>query len=185
MLRPYAGEMTAGHLFEDLLLPLSSKRQAHSREVGQKVESVAHLLAPWLRGELVVAATLHDIGYAHRDTGFHALDGARFLASQKFSNIVCDLVARHSVSEVEAVVRGIDLGVFDEFAVNVDLAAAHSVIAWADMTTSPTGETVAVEERLDEIQSRYGPEALVTTFINRARPRLLAAGQSPMGSIRV
>lgn len=143
------------------------------------------MVAPWLRGDLVIAATLHDIGYAHRSTGFHALDGARFLAAQSFSTIVCDLVARHSASEIEAEVRRIDIAVFDEFANDADLSAAHSVIAWADMTTSPTGETVTVEERLNEIQSRYGPEALVTTFIDRARPRLLAAGQSPTGSMRV
>ena len=177
--------MTAFDLFADLLSELPPKRQAHSREVGRKAESVAGLILPWLRGDLVVAATLHDIGYAHRDTGFHALDGARFLASVGFSTSVCALVARHSVSEVEAKVRGIGLSVFKQFAVDVDLDTAHSVIAWADMTTSPTGGTVTVEERLDEIQSRYGPEALVTTFINRARPRLLAAGQSPTGSIRV
>lgn len=172
-------------LYGDLLAALPARRRAHTREVGRKAESVAQVVAPWLRGDLVVAATLHDIGYAHRDTGFHALDGARFLASQGFSTIVCALVARHSASEIEAQVRGIDLGVFGEFAVNADLAAAHSVIAWADMTTSPTGGTVTVEERLDEIQSRYGPEALVTEFIDRARPRLLAAGQSSTGSMRV
>lgn len=177
--------MRTGDLYGDLLSALPARRRAHTCEVGRKAESVAQLVAPWLRGELVVAATLHDIGYAHRDSGFHALDGARFLASRGFSTIVCDLVARHSASEIEAEVRGIDLGVFDEFAVDADLAAAHSVIAWADMTTSPTGGTVTVEDRLDEIQSRYGPESLVTVFIQRARLRLLAAGQSPTGSMRV
>ena len=177
--------MGTGDLYGDLLSALSARRQAHSREVGRKAEFVAQVVAPWLRGDLVAAAMLHDIGYAHRHTGFHALDGARFLATQGFSTIVCNLVARHSASELEADVRGIDLGVFHEFAVDAELAAAHSVIAWADMTTSPTGGTVTVEERLDEIQSRYGPESLVTTFIDRARSRLMAAGQSPTGSMRV
>lgn len=182
--RRYPDVMT-GDLFRDLLSGLPPKRQAHSGEVGRKVESVAQLVAPWLRGDLVVAATLHDIGYAYRVTGFHALDGAQFLASQGFSTVSCNLVVQHSASEIEAEVRGIDSRVFEEFAVEFDLEAAHSVIAWADMTTSPAGGTVTVEERLDEIQSRYGPEALVTKFIDRARPRLLAAGQSPIGSMRV
>lgn len=172
-------------LFADLLSELPGRRRAHSVEVGRKAQVAAHLVAPSVRGDLVVAATLHDIGYAHRDTGFHALDGARFLAAMGFSTAVCELVARHSASEVEAEVRLIDHAVFDEFAADVDLRAAHSVIAWADMTTSPTGETVLVEDRLQEIQDRYGPESLVTTFINRAKPRLLAAGQSPTGSMRV
>ena len=177
--------MTVGDLYRDLLSELLPQRQAHSCEVGRKAESVAGLVSPSLRGDLVVAATLHDIGYAHKQTGFHALDGARFLASMGFGTNVCNLVVQHSASQIEAEVRGINVNVFKEFEVGVDLDAAHSVIAWADMTTSPTGGTVMVEERLDEIQSRYGPEALVTAFIDRARPRLLAAGQSPMGSMRV
>jgi len=176
--------MGATDMFADLLSTLAVARQVHTREVGRKAESVAHLVPPWLRGDLVQAATLHDIGYAHSDTGFHALDGARFLLAQGFNRVVCNLVARHSVSEIEAEVRGLDLCVFDEFAVSVDLDAGHSLIAWADMTTSPTGGTVTVEERLEEIQSRYGPESLVTKFVDRARPRLLAAGQSPTGSMR-
>ena len=178
-------EGEANHIFADLLGPLSDRRRAHCIEVGRKAASAASTVAPHLRSDLVTAATLHDIGYAYRDTGFHALDGARFLASIGFQAVVCDLVARHSASEIEAGVRGIDLGVFDEFAGGVDLAAAHSVIAWADMTTSPTGETVTVESRLEEIQSRYPPGDLVTKFIELARPRLTAAGQSPTGSMYV
>lgn len=172
-------------LYSDLTRELSEERQMHCAAVGCKVAAVADLVSPALRADVVTAAILHDIGYAHRDLGFHAIDGARFLASRGFSAVVVELVARHSASEVEADVRGISRTIFDKFKAKGDLDAAHSAIAWADMTTSPTGETVTVEERLDEIQSRYGPESLVTTFIDRARPRLLAAGQSPTGSMRV
>lgn len=55
----------------------------------------------------------------------------------------------------------------------------------ADMTTGPRGQDVAVEDRLDEICARYGPDDLVTRFVTRARPMLVAAGQSPVGSIQV
>lgn len=168
-------------LFQDLLSELPVNRQAHTRAVGRKAATAASVVPPGLRGDLVVAATLHDIGYAHLDTGLHALDGARFLAEQGFSTVVCNLVARHSVSELEAELRGIDSAVFDEFASNADLTMAHSVLAWADMTTGPKGNSVRVEERLEEIQTRYGPEALVTKFIRLAGPRLLIAGQTPTG----
>jgi hypothetical protein len=43
--------------------------------------------------------------------------------------------------------------------------------------------TVTVEERLAEIESRYGAGDPVTEFIGRARAVLLAAGQSPSGSM--
>lgn len=170
--------------FDDLLESLSARRRAHSLEVGRKAAAVVVLVPAWLRSDLVAAAILHDIGYAHRVTGFHALDGARFLAEQGFSSAVCALVAFHSASPVEAEVRGIDAAVFEDFAVDVDLSAGHSVLAWADMTTGPTGATVTVEDRLAEILGRYGSDDPVTTFITKARPLLLAAGQSPMGSIQ-
>jgi hypothetical protein len=138
-----------------------------------------------LRQELEVAAVLHDIGYAYTETDFHALDGARFLARQGFSKVVCHLVVHHSASTLEAEERGIDLAVYDEFAVDRDLGQAHQLLWWADMTTGPSGETVTVEDRVDEICSRYGPDSLVTRFITRARPILVATCQSPGGSIRV
>ncbi len=46
---------------------------------------------------------------------------------------------------------------------------------WADMTTSPDGETVSFERRVREIQERYGPDDVVTFFIRQAKPELRAA----------
>lgn len=170
-------------MFDDLLSALEPDRRAHSVEVGRKAGRNAHLVAPHLRSELVVAATLHDIGYGHRLTGFHSLDGATFLLGLGFSRLVCHLVAHHSASTVEAQVRGIALTEFDTFAVDdQQLAAAHAVLWWADMTTGPTGRSVTVEERLAEIESRYGSSGPVQDFIDQARGVLLAAGQSPAGS---
>lgn len=172
-----------GQVFGDVLAVLSEDRRAHSVEVGRKAASMAQLVPASLRSDLVAAATLHDIGYGHVDTEFHALDGASFLAGEGFSAVICSLVLEHSASRYEAETRGFDLAVYERFRVTSDLSALHSVIAWADMTTGPTGLTVTVEERLDEICARYGPGDLVTRFIDRARPVLLAAGQSPTSSI--
>jgi hypothetical protein len=171
-------------MFDDLLEALEPDRRAHSVEVGRKASSQVHLVAPCLRADLVTAATLHDIGYGHRVTGFHPLDGAAFLRGLGFSPVVCHLVAHHSASTLEAEVRDIAQSAYEPFAVDhdPDLAAASTVLWWADMTTGPTGKTVAVEERLSEIESRYGADDPVTEFIRRAREVLLAAGQSPSGS---
>ena len=156
-----------------------------SVEVGRKVAAAVGILPADLRDETSIAGLLHDIGYAYPDTGLHQLDGARFLSSAGYSSIVCHLVAHHSASTLEAEERGMDLAVFDEFAVDRDLRAASQLVWWADMTTGPTGDTVAVEDRLDEICARYGPGDIVTRFIERARPLLTATCQSPAGSIHV
>lgn len=172
--------------YSDLLQALDTERRTHSLAVGRKAEAVASRVPAALRADLAAAAVLHDIGYAHPETGFHALDGARFLSSVGFSARVCHLVVHHSASTWEAEERGLDLALYAGFSVGaVDMGPAHAVLWWADMTTGPGGDDVTVEDRLDEIRTRYGPDDLVTRFISRARPVLLAAGQSPMGSIQV
>ena len=50
-----------------------------------------------------------------------------------------------------------------------------SVLAFCDMITSPDGELVPVEQRLAEIQDRYGPGHLVSRSIQRATPMILRA----------
>jgi HD domain len=171
--------------YGDLLAVLTDDRRAHSVAAGRKAEAAAAGISAALRADVTVATVLHDIGYGHVETGFHPLDGARFLARAGFSPVVCNLVAHHSASTYEAEERGIDLAAYADFAVDQDLSEAHAVIWWADLTTGPQGQDMTVEDRLGEICTRYGPDDLITRFISRARPVLVAAGQSPYGSIRV
>jgi hypothetical protein len=171
--------------YGDLLAVLTDDRRAHSVAAGRKAEAAAADIPAALRADVTVAAVLHDIGYGHVETGFHPLDGARFLARVGFSPAVCNLVLHHSASTYEAEERGIGLAVYADFVVDQDLSEAHAVLWWADLTTGPQGQNVTVEDRLDEICSRYGPDHVVTRFVGRTRPVLLAAGQSPVGSIQV
>ena len=48
-------------------------------------------------------------------------------------------------------------------------------LTYCDMTTSPDGELVPVEQRLAEIHDRYGPGHLVSRSIQRATPMILRA----------
>src|SRR5690242_7037300 len=50
-----------------------------------------------------------------------------------------------------------------------------SALIYCDMTTSPDGELVPVEQRLAEIHDRYGPRHLVSRSIQRATPMILEA----------
>ena len=82
-------------------------------------------------------------------------------------------------------VNSFHLAVYADFAIDQDLSEAHAVVWWADLTTGPQGQDMTVEDRLAEICRRYGPDDLITRFIRRARPVLVAAGQSPYRSIQV
>ena len=49
------------------------------------------------------------------------------------------------------------------------------MLTYCDMTTSPDGELVPAEQRLAEIQQRYGHGHLVSRSIQRATPMILRA----------
>jgi putative nucleotidyltransferase with HDIG domain len=123
---------------------------------------------------LVSAAYLHDVGYAAelRRTGFHPLDGARFLVVAGVPMDVATLVGNHSCAIVEAGIRGLANELCAEFPVRDELAA--DALCYVDMTCGPTGDTVTVDERLREIRRRYGPGHVVTCFIEAAEPQLVA-----------
>lgn len=169
----------------ELLSPLTESRRAHSLAVGRRMESVAEVLPPELRADAVTAAYLHDVGYGHPDLGFHPIDGARLLDSLGYSRLVCHMVAFHTAAEVEAGVRGLDAGVFDEFRVTgvAGLDKADDFLWWADLSTGPNGEDFTVDQRLTEILKRYEPGSIVHTAITKAGPRLRAAAQRASGSM--
>jgi hypothetical protein len=136
----------------------------------QRVSRRARLVAPLFSvddGELLVgAALLHDIGYAPElvGTGFHPLDGARCLRGGGPERLV-NLVAHHSCATLEAELRGLS----DELADFEDERTALRDALWsADMTTTPDGGWTTVAERVAEIQTRYGPDDLVSRFVRRA-----------------
>jgi HD superfamily phosphodiesterase len=151
------------------------RRWAHVQGVAAQARS----LAPILGGDadlLEAAAWLHDIGYSPMlaDTGFHPLDGARYLRNVEYADpILCRLVANHSCAIIEAEERGLAEALSSEFP--TPPAALSDALAYCDMTTTPIGEVVAVRDRLAEIAERYGPHDVVTRFIRRAEPELISS----------
>src|SRR4051794_20624442 len=87
---------------EQRLEPLG-QRWRHVKEVAARAEQVAAALGADSE-RLVSAALLHDIGYAPElaATGFHPLDGARYLRAADVDGVVARLVAHHSFAVVEA-----------------------------------------------------------------------------------
>ena len=124
---------------------------------------------------LVTSAWLHDIGYSPAvvDTRFHPLDGARFLRREGVDERIVCLVAHHSGALIEADERGLREELEAEFA--LERSATADALWYCDKTTGPDGERLSAPDRFDEIRARYGPDHVVTRFINRAEHDLLAA----------
>jgi hypothetical protein len=166
----WAEELARKHL--EVPLP---RRWAHVQGVAAR----ARALAPILGDDadvLEAAAWLHDIGYSPQlvETGFHPLDGARYLRDAHFADpVLCSLVAHHSCAVLEAEERGLAGELRREFP--APSTALNDALAYCDMTTDPSGNTISVHDRLAEIRERYGPDSIVTQFTHNAEPCLVAS----------
>jgi len=157
----------------DRLLGGVGTRLAHSARVALEADRVSELLdAPW-RSAIVDAAWLHDIGYSAEvaSTGFHPLDGASWLSEHAWPIEVCQRVAWHTAASAEGALRGLDETLAAEFDPPPALAAA--ALAWADLTSSATGERSTVADRLADILRRYPADSVVHRAITEATPTLL------------
>lgn len=127
------------------------------------------------RALVVSAAWLHDIGYvsAIAETGFHPLDGARYLRAQGWNEIICRLVAHHTSAASQAGADGLAEQLRSEFA-EVD-GLPRDVLWTADATTGPDGERLTLDERIAEIGDRYGAKHQVARRMIASRESLQAA----------
>lgn len=167
---PWARDL-ARRLLEEPL----PRRWAHTQGVAEQAETLAGVLGD--DADLLAAsAWLHDIGYspALAATGFHPLDGARYLREiERADERLCSLVAHHSGALVEAEERGLLGDLTREFELPCpDLLEA---LTYSDMTTGPDGTHLPVERRLAEILTRYSPGDLVHRSITRSTPDLVKA----------
>jgi len=156
-----------------LVEPLG-RRWLHVQAVAGCADDVAKRLG-LDRAVLSAAAWLHDIGYAEelRSTGFHPLDGARHLRRTGCDRRVLNLVAHHSCARFEADLRGLANELVAEF--KRPESEYEDALCYCDMTNGPAGDRVDAQDRLNEIRTRYGPEHLVTRFIDVAESEILAS----------
>lgn len=146
----------AAAMAERLLAEELPRRWAHTQGVARNAEEIARRLPPDEGKVLVDAAWLHDIGYAGDlvETGFHQLDGARYLARQGVPERVCALVAHHAGAAAVAALNGLSgqLAQFED-----ERSLVRDALWYCDMTTSPDGKPISFDDRMAELRSRRGP----------------------------
>jgi len=175
-----ARRLAAQHLAVQL-----PQRWHHVQAVAATAARLAAALDELDSPPLVCSAWLHDIGYAAdvAETGFHALDGARYLRGRGIDDRVACLVAHHSCAAVEADERGLSRDLAEEFPREESPTA--DALLFADMTTGPDGSRISVEDRIREIRDRYGKDDVVTAFVERAEDEIVAAVRRTEARLRL
>lgn len=170
-LEPSDAEQQARQLLAESL----PRRWSHVVAVAGKARLIARELGE--DGELLEAtAWVHDVGYAPdlAATGFHPLDGARYLRDHGAPQRVTDLVAHHSSAWAEAEEFGVaaELAEFDD-----EQTLVRDLLWYCDMTTGPDGTDLDFEDRMAEVRERYGPDHYVTRALDVGMDERRAAVQ--------
>jgi putative nucleotidyltransferase with HDIG domain len=152
------------------LLGTLGERWDHTLAVVTRAHEMSDQLGLPDSDVLVAAAYVHDVGYAPQAavSGFHPLDGARQLRDAGRDRLA-GLVANHGGAAEEARLRGLH-DELDAFAAEDTFVAR--VLDYCDLTVGPAGETMTPNERLAEVEARYGPEHVVARGLRLAWPRL-------------
>jgi HD superfamily phosphodiesterase len=153
------------------LLSSLRRRWSHATAVGTVAREVGRHLTPEDAEVLLAAAYLHDIGYAPDlvDSGFHQLDGARHLLTLGHGRLA-GLVAHHTRAIHEARLRGLGEALSDY---DDESSIVSAALAYCDLTAGPRGEQMTPEQRLADVQGRYGEDDPVTRGLRAAWPELM------------
>jgi hypothetical protein len=161
-------------------------RWVHTQGVAGQARAVGPVLG-WDTDLIEAVGWLHDIGYAPAlaVTGFHPLDGARYLRDrQDAAPAVCALVAHHSGAVAEAAERGLSEPLLAEFPLTGHSGEQVIAITYCDFTTGPRGERLSPEERIAEILSRYEPGSPVHRAVQTSAPHLLGKCREVTAALR-
>ena len=153
------------------LMPDKPNRVRHIKGVTTYACEVGAALG--IQDRLEAVALAHDIAYANdlRRTGFHPLDGAIFLAHCGADEDIIHAVLHHTGAREEA-------KHWPKAAAFYDIAPYEptlldDAITFCDTQTSPVGERVTIEERISEIEGRYGPGSAPSQVMRRMQPNFL------------
>lgn len=148
------------------------RRWDHVQGVAKRAQLFVDLVPQW--NALASAAYLHDIGYASElvDTGFHQLDGARYLRRQGWDESVVNLVAHHSGAQIRADLIGLGEIYTAEFP--RDDSLPHRQLYFCDMTVALDGSPTTAEERLADMRNRHRNNPSMLEYLDIREDDLIA-----------
>ncbi|PVG81117.1 2',3'-cyclic-nucleotide 2'-phosphodiesterase [Nocardioides gansuensis] len=151
-------------------------RWRHTIAVAARAEELADAVDRSDHEVLHAAAWLHDVGYSRRvsRTGFHPLDGARFLDREGWPLRVCALVAHHSGARFLARSYGLSMQLN---AYADERSPVTDALAYADQTVGAAGERLPLEERWADMLRRHGPGSANVLVHEERAPYLRAAAE--------
>ncbi len=140
-----------------ILLDGQTERWRHTIGVARRAEELVDTVDDSAE-ILISAAWLHDIGYspAVRETGFHPLDGARYLDRLRWPRRLSALVAHHSGASFLARAYGVSAEL-DEYP--HEESAVSDALTYADLRVGPAGRRMTLEERATDMLERHGPDS--------------------------
>ena len=156
------------------LLADNPERWRHTAGVADRAEALAATVdANDDPRVLIAAAWLHDVGYGKPtyDTGFHPLDGARYLERDHWPGRLAALVAHHSGARFVAEERGLQaaMAVFP-----FEQSSVADALTYADQTVGPYGRRLTLDERIDDMLRRHAPDSPNARAHHRRAPYLYA-----------
>jgi putative nucleotidyltransferase with HDIG domain len=159
-------------------LPSEEKRYHHILGVVRHMQTILPRLE--LEQEtkelLIQAAYLHDVGYSKQlnQYNFHPLDGAVFAQQAGFPKPVIAAVLFHS--EAIETVRENRNDLLPIYSLNQKLLDEQDrlfidLVTYCDVQTSPKGEKVSLDERVQDVVERYGENHPVSQMMIFCKPK--------------
>lgn len=148
------------------------RRWAHAHGAAAQAREIADCVGD---GELLQAAAwVHDIGFAPAavETGFSALDGARWLRAHGAPDRLVNLVANNAFSRLEGELRGFT-SEYEEF--EDEATPVRDALWYCCLTTGPDGGRFTLDERMAEWGTRYRGDSVIARYTEIAPPVLRQA----------
>jgi putative nucleotidyltransferase with HDIG domain len=173
---PFLPRVEDARRLAETLLDQLPDRLRHTAAVARNARRIESAVEDEDRELLVATAWLHDIGYSAplRDTGFHPLDGARFLDREGWPIRLCALVAHHSGARFVAPWHRLEVQL-NAFA--CEESAVADALTYADQTAGPHGQPLPIRHRIADMLRRHGPDSVQARAHLFRGPYLIAAAE--------
>lgn len=152
-----------------------SPRYKHSIEVSKLVMEIVGSSYEYSQ-HATIAALLHDIGYSEEVnfTGFHPVDGYRFLRAKGYVKDILDVVLHHSLAREDYLHNHStkELEDYKEIILSDRAQKILEIVSYADWHTDGQGNRVSVDGRYADILDRHGHNSKVGEFMLSIRPQI-------------